>query len=373
LESKDLTAEKKETPPQPSASTVAKPQDVLEEQREAPQATAHQGSCFDLLASSSYFLHTEEPKVSDSIHLVPLLEERISLYKKSAVMWKRQGDMAKAREELAVAKQIEAMLSSVHAGDTINESSIPEEPKAAIVVTPAPAPVPESKPTYVPPPVAVEPPQADQQSRKMSEEVLSLSPQAARASRSASLSGSSTSLAKQSSLRRPSTSSSRERVSSNPVINLAPKITSVNHLEDVIKQQIKLATGIAAIYLKQNQKPEALSFHKLKKQLAEHHAMLQTWIAQGKSGIPPISWTSVSYTINNVLEDVSPTDIEVHVVKAIGLQHKEANVNESDTWVKWEWDWPEQGHKQAKGETPMVRGGCNPGKVLMSFDPFFKQ
>jgi hypothetical protein len=228
------------------------------------------------------------------------IESRRSEYRKAALFFKKNNDLTNAREMLAIAKSLDKPLEQVSMGLPLENSfSLPPPPN--LKLTPSvPLATAESVKT-----------------KKVAQ----------------------------------SPKSPIKEVPTNRSIyeSLVPKIQS----------QIDLSTQLASFYLKNNDKVNAVRFHKLKKDLKEQLSKLESNL---ENDIPPRPLTTdetIIYTFDRSIPDVPPNALELYIGQANNLSCKEIGPKFVDSYVHFDFGWPTNS-SQGQGDTPVINRDSDP-------------
>ena len=120
---------------------------------------------------------------------------------------------------------------------------------------------------------------------------------------------------------------------------------------------------------KTGDKDKALVFHKHKKNFTADLETLRSKHAHDEEAtLPKYHYADVAYTVEKCFPDIGLQDLEVGIVRAIGLCSKEIpNVADIDAFVCWEVGWPTDGPQvaQGKGNTDVVRNSGSPGMMVV--------
>lgn len=93
-----------------------------------------------------------------------------------------------------------------------------------------------------------------------------------------------------------------------------------------MEKQIAACTSISAHFLKAGEKSSALEFHKLKKTFAADISTLKSQlISTNENDLipPPFVYNDVQYSMERQIEELSVTDLEIGIIRCVGLNHKE--------------------------------------------------
>ncbi|RKP02845.1 hypothetical protein CXG81DRAFT_17560 [Caulochytrium protostelioides] len=126
------------------------------------------------------------------------------------------------------------------------------------------------------------------------------------------------------------------------------------NLDGVIRQlekQIMLCGKIAAYYLRNNDKPRALLFHKAKK---SQQPDLETLKLIKDSLVPKLTLQPVYYVMENIHEDLASDELEVLVVSGNNLGGKLVSSSEVTPYVRFDLGFGDEAAPLV-GETPAVR------------------
>ncbi|CAG8534892.1 9206_t:CDS:2 [Acaulospora morrowiae] len=129
-----------------------------------------------------------------------------------------------------------------------------------------------------------------------------------------------------------------------------------------LESQISLCTTISAYYLKSGDKSQASFFHKYKKTFIADLESLTSYQKHGKD-IPPFHYKEVTYNVENAFFDLSANDMEVCIEKAWSLGNKEVNGKDVEAYVNFDIGWPPEGSPGAgsgKGDTSVAKRGMDP-------------
>lgn len=255
------------------------------------------------------------------------LESRCLDFKKSAVTFKKAGDMEKAKEMLAVSKNIQAAI------DTSDASfQLPDLP-------------------------------AISQSYNHSQ----TGPQAVA----------------QSATSTPASTTRKSNATAVPSTNSSSTENSdlVNHLISTLDQQITLCTKLSAQYFSSNQKDLALDFHKRKKNLLQDK---ETLVSMKSLKFDPnampfrFNYSVLEYNIAQSNPDLTLDQAEISVSKGVDIMVK--GEAEAETGVTLDFGWPstEAGTlpegkfetKTAKGMAPGIFGKANFYLIDLDFHPY---
>nr|KAJ3421690.1 Coiled-coil and C2 domain-containing protein 1B [Polyrhizophydium stewartii] len=140
------------------------------------------------------------------------------------------------------------------------------------------------------------------------------------------------------------------------------------HLLDTLAGQAELCTTVAAQYFRAGQKDMALEFHKRKKRMLsdiDTLKLLRSASASSQSGTLPFTFKheSLAFTISQTNQDVGLEEMEIAIVRAMDLSHREVQPSEIESCVAFDAGWPQVGEAtgpEGKGETPMVRRTPSP-------------
>ncbi|KAI9001901.1 hypothetical protein BC832DRAFT_593754 [Gaertneriomyces semiglobifer] len=132
------------------------------------------------------------------------------------------------------------------------------------------------------------------------------------------------------------------------------------HLTTTLSEQISLLTTISAHYLKTNQKPLALHYHKLKKTIQTDLTTLELLKANGKT--PGFKYTTLKYEMEQANTDIMPDEMLVSIERGWDITCKGVSSSDLDLYVAFDFgdDSPFAETKESKGETPVVRMGADP-------------
>ncbi|KAJ1975842.1 hypothetical protein H4R34_004189 [Dimargaris verticillata] len=245
---------------------------------------------------------------------VEALEQCLREYKAAAVAHKRQGALPKARQLLAVAKQLEAHYQNLTNGGTLpHDFTLPDAP-------PVPSPV---KSTPLPTPAAVPLP-------------------------------------------------SRDRASPSPTPPLdTSTLALAKHLRTQLDEQRQRCTAIASYYHRRGHTDQALQFHRYKKAFIRDMAALDT-LASGPSleNAPTIlyHYETVDFEVEAANHDVPLPELHLEIVRIgglEGLQHSAwvAPPSALDLYVSWDVSVPTAGSVSTttvKGTSKVVKRTCEP-------------
>ena len=258
------------------------------------------------------------PADSSNDELVGQLQSRQQEYKKAALMYKKQNDLVKAKEMLMVSKKIDGLLEQASLGLPV--SGIPPKPAIESALQ-------ESK---LPPSHSVSAPaQQITASRKApAQKRASLPPVPL-----------------------------EEEVDHLPISPTGAPDQVCRKLMKQLDKQIQLCTSIAAKYYQNGDKESALRFHKYKKNLAADLASLES-----HNTVPKFHYEDVTYTIERTFTELALNDMEVCVLRAVGLNSKEVPSSDIESYVNWEVGWPTEGPNasQGKGDTTVVKRSMDP-------------
>ncbi|KAI8837334.1 hypothetical protein BC829DRAFT_405150 [Chytridium lagenaria] len=152
---------------------------------------------------------------------LPKLKDRLMEYKKAALAWKRQGDLTKAREYLAITKKLQEAIDAAATGGALTGITLPDPP------------------TY---PSDTAPDTVSEGSEKSSRAPVSSLGVAV-----------------------PDTIDTLPTLIHSPATVDANPTTTFSYLKTTLQAQITSSTTIAAYFFKNSKKDLALQFHKLKK------------------------------------------------------------------------------------------------------------
>ncbi|KAL2914184.1 hypothetical protein HK105_206275 [Polyrhizophydium stewartii] len=270
------------------------------------------------------------------------LQRRQIEFKKAAVAANRADNKARAREMLISSKKLQEVIDVVAIGGSVPPGFVlPDVP-------------PETQP-------AVTQPQA--------------------AAAAATATAAATTTQKRISTQAPAQPVSPRKAQPVPSPAAAPSATLVRsvtvtgnvgdvykHLLDTLAGQAELCTTVAAQYFRAGQKDMALEFHKRKKRMLsdiDTLKLLRSASASSQSGTLPFTFKheSLAFTISQTNQDVGLEEMEIAIVRAMDLSHREVQPSEIESCVAFDAGWPQVGEAtgpEGKGETPMVRRTPSP-------------
>lgn len=298
----------------------------------APQPAASQSqSAVPVIASqpqqqtSQQTLQSQQP-TSQAIE--QLLKTRSMQYKQAAVSFKRQQNLTKAKEMLAIVRQIDELQEQLSIGLSVKQSAVPPEPKV------------------------------DSNNNSKSAVDLNINSNVDNINDKDS---------KLSELTKDN--NNNELLKDLNRLKLSNDSSGLCGLiERQIKQQESTCATLAANYLKAGDKQQALIFHKYKKQFGQDLLQLlsRKQQQQQNSTAPPPAFQlkSVQYSMEKSNLDISPQDLELQIVRAIGLSGgKEVQSTSIQPYCSWEISgWPDAS-STLKGDTEV--------SVSSSIDPEF--
>jgi hypothetical protein len=136
-----------------------------------------------------------------------------------------------------------------------------------------------------------------------------------------------------------------------------------NHLIHQLTSQIENCTSTATYFYSIGDKNQALAFHKHKKNFTSDLAAVQSQRAS-KQAPPRFHTIAVEFKMENSFPNLSAQDLEIMIVRGIGLSCKDVSGNDLEAYVAWDFGWPTEGPNmaQGKGTTPTAKRTMNPGK-----------
>ncbi|KAL7754268.1 hypothetical protein RI367_000249 [Sorochytrium milnesiophthora] len=280
-----------------------------------------------------------------------LLNQRLLQYKQAAVFYKRQSDLAQAKIMLGHVRNIQDALEKL---DFVKEGIFTYEDVRSEFELPPPLPA-----------------QILNDLQRMAAVTPTGSAAAAASSTTSSSARSGGSLR---SSARPASAGARSSPagSANDLsINTAASsgsgsaaVDSFSSLLDILDTQIASCTAASAYYYVTNQKPVAVTFHRYKKQFQADRDTLLSLQRQhpgSSSGtaLPQVRYQDVQYQVENAFADVPVNELQVTMVRAMGLYAKEVAANDICSFVSWDLGgYPETG--EGRGDTDVVRNAMNP-------------
>jgi hypothetical protein len=265
-------------------------------------------------------LGSSQKAVSDFDVMVNKMEQRIKEFKKTALDYKRVGNMNKAREMLGVTKTIQTELENMASGLGNPEFLLPEVPKI------------ETEPKR-PSNESISPSIQETKLSNVSEKVeiaLEIKP---------------------------------DHLENEKVSSPGSTIELITHLITILDTQMALLTKLAAQCFVSNEKDKALEYHKRKKGMALDKETLKTLknVDLDPKSMPfSFKYTTFEYSINQTYSDVPLDEINIKIPKAKDIILK--TVPDIETLVSFDLGWPNNNQTTlptGKGETE-VRLGSDP-------------
>ncbi|KAJ1345130.1 hypothetical protein BSLG_000645 [Batrachochytrium salamandrivorans] len=121
------------------------------------------------------------------------------------------------------------------------------------------------------------------------------------------------------------------------------------HILSTLKAQRDLCVSLSTGYYKSGQKALALEFHKRRIRI---DADSQT-----------VKHLHLKYTISQTNDDVGIDQVQVCVLRAMGLGNREVNPTDVESSVTFDFGWPQEGDAtslEGRGESPIVHKTSNP-------------
>lgn len=278
--------------------------------------------------------------------IAQLLRKRIGQYKQAALHYKRQQDMGKAKEMLGISRRLEELEEQASLGIPVKQSLIPAEPVLQ---------------------------QLPIQQQSQAAPVLTLSPKSG-STAAGPVSRQSTGKDK------PIKTASKGQLDEilNGQADNAAVVMELEKLkvlgnssalfqaaEKQLKYQSDTCTSISAYYLKAGDKQNALVFHKYKKAFGTDLLILQQQQQRQSSSLADFELQPVSYAVEKVFLDIGLQDIQLEIIRGIGLSSKEVGSADVNAYVSWEFGWPTEGPNigQGKGDTE-TKKSMDPGKSV---------
>ncbi|KAI9202214.1 uncharacterized protein BJ171DRAFT_426795 [Polychytrium aggregatum] len=256
---------------------------------------------------------------------IQVLEQRQLEYKQHALVAKKGGEMARARELVAVSVNLERVLASLRLGGDLPPN---------FEMPPHPSTLP--KPTVA----ATSGSSAANSVREAPSPSRSLLPSEPAASVSHE------------------TITYEELMESSPVAALSDTANVIEHLETQLAAQIELCTKVSGSYYRTGDKTGALEFHKRKKESVRDLETLRVLKATSSGAsiqLPRFVYSTVSYEIRQEFAEIPLDEMEVSIVRAFDLGSKDVASADIDSFVAYDLGWPlDNGGNptpEAKGET----------------------
>ena len=114
-------------------------------------------------------------------------------------------------------------------------------------------------------------------------------------------------------------------------------------MESFFTNQISQCSTIAGNFYKTGDKQNALQFHKMKKTIEADLASIKS-AQTHQLPPPPFIFRDVSYKTEKVFMEIAMTDMEIGIVRCIGLP------SDADIYISWEVGWPTEGPNVAQGK-----------------------
>ncbi|KAH6568997.1 hypothetical protein BASA50_000445 [Batrachochytrium salamandrivorans] len=147
------------------------------------------------------------------------------------------------------------------------------------------------------------------------------------------------------------------------------------HILSTLKAQRDLCVSLSTGYYKSGQKALALEFHKRRiridadSQTVKHLRELSVPESASSTASPttllPFSfyYEDLKYTISQTNDDVGIDQVQVCVLRAMGLGNREVNPTDVESSVTFDFGWPQEGDAtslEGRGESPIVHKTSNP-------------
>ncbi|KAJ3217457.1 Coiled-coil and C2 domain-containing protein 1B [Dinochytrium kinnereticum] len=317
-----------------AASTpLSPPQAVTPAKSEAPSNPPLSSEHVDPISMeiSESILPTISTTSSTAPTFLPKLMERLLEYKKAALTSKRQGDIARAREFLAISKRLKDAITAVEQNGVMPDGFLlPDPPSLASVA------------------------EFSSDAKNSVDDVSSSSSQGAgRKIQQAIAEAAITDILESSSLDLPK----------HNIPSPTASASSFNFIKNSLQSQIASCSTIAAYYLKGGKKDRALDFHKLKKAMQMDLDALEALRAAG-APTPAFHFKIVQYEIEQANSDIALDEMEFIVAQAYDLAGSSAGVASSDLecFVSFDLGWPTEEAKagEGKGQTANAAKGHSP-------------
>ncbi|KAJ1653232.1 hypothetical protein IWQ61_006603 [Dispira simplex] len=257
------------------------------------------------------------------------LEERQLNFKKAALHFKSQGNLARAREMLVIAKGFTQLIrTATENGSLPPDTLLPDPPQLQT------ASQPELNPKPTPDPFT----QTKKLSAKPASSTLGVLPVRDEVQDLAQI------------------HEADSRTNDVPLPVPTPKeppthaLDQLSSVQERLLEQQQLCTHISAYYYKRGKTDEAVRFHRYKKNIARDLETLrahQESLAQSQSPnspgqpvpLPLYHYQDVMYEVEEVHTDLSPRELELSIVRVGGLGHLKtlAGVTtKPDIYLKWD-------------------------------------
>ena len=241
-----------------------------------------------------------KPIVSPSIDQLENLQAKVLELKKTALKFKKENNLVKAREALIASKKVQEQIDRITSGFAVS-------------------------PGFVIPDLTVQSPNIN----SISGTTITVD--------AANVTNTSSTNESRKSIRKEVVSPKILQKDIIPIIHddqfdplkeLETKMESTDifkHLSDVLNEQIKTCTNLSAYYFKSGKKDKALEFHKYKKGfLSDLEALLALSKTSGAAP-PTFSYFNISYNIEIRVSELSMDELLLNIVKGYDMNSFQGN------------------------------------------------
>ncbi|KAJ3124842.1 Coiled-coil and C2 domain-containing protein 1A [Nowakowskiella sp. JEL0407] len=144
------------------------------------------------------------------------------------------------------------------------------------------------------------------------------------------------------------------------ISNLSEPVDLFTHLETRLTAQSALCTSIAAHHYKKGRKEKALEYHKLKKSFNSDLELLKSLKLTPNATLPPFTYTSITYEIEESFPEIAMDEMELCVVRAFELGNRSVPAVEVESYVSFDMGMDGPNAAEGKGDTTVVKKNPNP-------------